>query len=52
LRPPSACIGFQALEAVFAAVGVTVVGLAWRTPRTQLPVLPALAASCGESEED
>jgi hypothetical protein len=30
-----AWIGFQPLEAVFAAVGVTVVGLAWRLPRTQ-----------------
>jgi hypothetical protein len=30
-----AWIAFQPLEAVFAAVGVTVIGLAWRTPRTQ-----------------
>ena len=29
-------IGFQPLEAVFAAVGVSVVGLAWRLPRTGL----------------
>ena len=30
-----AWIGFQPLEAVFAAVGVIVLGLAWRLPRTQ-----------------
>jgi hypothetical protein len=30
-----AWLGFQPLEAVFAVVGVTVVMLAWRTPRTQ-----------------
>ena len=29
-----AWIGFQPLEAVFAAVGVIVVGLAWHLPRT------------------
>jgi hypothetical protein len=30
-----AWIGFQPLEAVFAAVGVIVVGLAWHLPRTR-----------------
>jgi hypothetical protein len=30
-----AWIGFQPLEAVFAAVGVIVLGLAWHLPRTQ-----------------
>ncbi len=30
-----AWLGFQPLEAVFAAVGATIVTLAWRTPRTQ-----------------
>ena len=30
-----AWLGFQPLEAVFAVVGVTIVILAWRTPRTQ-----------------
>jgi len=30
-----AWIGFQPLEAVLAAVGVIVLGLAWRLPRTQ-----------------
>ena len=30
-----AWLGFQPLEAVFAVVGVTVVILAWRTPRTR-----------------
>jgi hypothetical protein len=30
-----AWIGFQPLEALFAAVGVIVIGLAWRLPRTQ-----------------
>ncbi|HEY2128005.1 MAG TPA: hypothetical protein VGH77_12550 [Streptosporangiaceae bacterium] len=30
-----AWIGFQPLETVFAAVGVIVIGLAWRLPRTQ-----------------
>ena len=30
-----AWIGFQPLEAVFAAVGVSIIGLAWRLPRTQ-----------------
>jgi hypothetical protein len=30
-----AWLGFQPLEAVFAVVGVTIVMLAWRTPRTQ-----------------
>lgn len=30
-----AWLGFQPLEAVFAVVGVTVVMLAWRTPRTR-----------------
>ena len=30
-----AWIGLQPLEAVFAAVGVIVLGLAWRLPRTQ-----------------
>jgi hypothetical protein len=30
-----AWLGFQPLEAVFAVVGVTVVLLAWHTPRTQ-----------------
>ena len=29
-----AWLGFQPLEAVFAVVGVTIVVLAWRTPRT------------------
>jgi hypothetical protein len=29
-------IGFQPLEAVFAAVGVSIIGLAWRLPRTGL----------------
>ena len=29
-----AWLGFQPLEAVFAVVGVTIVALAWRTPRT------------------
>jgi hypothetical protein len=29
-----AWIGFQPLEAVFAAVGVAVIGLAWRLPRS------------------
>lgn len=29
-----AWLGFQPLEAAFAVVGVTVVMLAWRTPRT------------------
>jgi len=28
-------IGFQSLEAVFAAVGVSIVALAWSLPRTQ-----------------
>jgi hypothetical protein len=28
-------IGFQPLEAVFVAVGVIVVGLAWHLPRTR-----------------
>ena len=28
-------IGFQPLEAVFAAVGVSIIVLAWRLPRTQ-----------------
>ena len=28
-----AWLGFQPLEAVFAVVGVTVIGLAWRLPR-------------------
>src|SRR6266576_2291307 len=28
-------IGFQPLEAVFAAVGLSIIGLAWRLPRTQ-----------------
>jgi preprotein translocase subunit Sec61beta len=28
-------IGFQPLEAVFAAVGVSIIVLAWRPPRTQ-----------------
>ena len=28
-------IGFQPLEAVFAAVGVSIIGLAWRLPRRQ-----------------
>jgi hypothetical protein len=28
-------IGFQPLRAVFAAVGVIIIGLAWRLPRTQ-----------------
>ena len=31
-----AWLGFQPLEAVFAVAGVTIVALAWRTPRTQL----------------
>jgi hypothetical protein len=31
-----AWLGFQPLEAVFAVVGVTIVMLAWRAPRTQL----------------
>ena len=30
-----AWIGFQPLEAVFAAVGVLIIGRAWRLPRTQ-----------------
>ena len=30
-----AWLGFQPLEAVFAVVGVTVTGLAWRLPRSQ-----------------
>jgi hypothetical protein len=30
-----AWLGFQPLEAVFAVVGVTIVMLAWRAPRTQ-----------------
>ena len=30
-----AWLGFQALEAVFAVVGATIVVLAWRTPTTQ-----------------
>jgi hypothetical protein len=30
-----AWLGFQPLEAVFAAVGVIIVGLAWRLPTTQ-----------------
>jgi hypothetical protein len=30
-----AWIGFQPLEAVFAAVGVIIIGLAWRLPRAQ-----------------
>ena len=30
-----AWIGFQPLEALFAAVGVIVIGLAWRLPKTQ-----------------
>ena len=30
-----AWLGFQPLEALFAVVGVTIVILAWRTPRTQ-----------------
>jgi hypothetical protein len=30
-----AWLGFQPLEAVFAVVGVTIVALAWRMPRTQ-----------------
>jgi hypothetical protein len=29
-------IGFQPLQAVFAAVGVIIIGLAWRLPRTGL----------------
>jgi hypothetical protein len=29
-----AWLGFQPLEAVFAGVGVTIMALAWRTPRT------------------
>ena len=28
-------IGFQPLEAVFAAVGLSIIGLTWRLPRTQ-----------------
>jgi hypothetical protein len=28
-------IGFQPLEAVFAAAGVSIIGLAWRLPRAQ-----------------
>jgi hypothetical protein len=28
-------IGFQPLEGVFAAVGVSIIGLAWRQPKTQ-----------------
>jgi hypothetical protein len=28
-------IGFQPLEAVFVAVGLSIIGLAWRLPRTQ-----------------
>jgi hypothetical protein len=28
-------IGFQSLRVVFAAVGVIIIGLAWRLPRTQ-----------------
>jgi hypothetical protein len=28
-------IGFQPLKAVFAAVGLSIIGLAWRLPRTQ-----------------
>jgi hypothetical protein len=30
-----AWLGFQPLEAVFAVVGVMVIGLAWRLPRPQ-----------------
>ena len=30
-----AWLGFQPLEAVFAVVGMTIVTLAWRTPRTR-----------------
>jgi hypothetical protein len=30
-----AWLGFQPLEAVFAVVGVAIVMLAWRTPRTE-----------------